>query len=102
MRDPEFQRDGCPTDRTLNTIVRWRADTPGFLEFCRQAMNLHYGTWEILEEEGCQVHKVATGGWSDNETVIGAMTRNYAKWATHWRMSRRGGYYEFEERLPKG
>ena len=37
--------------------------------------------------------RFATGGWSDNESVIGALDRNVALSSLTWRLSARGGLH---------
>ena len=46
---------------------------------------VHGGTWYL-----------ATGGWSGNEAVIGALHANHLFWSLYWRRSERGGAYWFD------
>ena len=43
------------------------------------------GTWRI-----------ATGGWTGNESIISALQENTVFWVFSWYLSKRGGYYEFK------
>ena len=42
--------------------------------------------------------RIATGGWSGNEEIVGALSDNLVFWATCWLKSERGGLHVF--RLP--
>lgn len=41
------------------------------------------------------VIRVATGGWSENQAMIGALRRNLAFWSLYWEASCRGGEHVF-------
>ena len=41
--------------------------------------------------------KFATGGWSGNEEIIGAMRSNYGIWSLLWESSHRGGLHIFHK-----
>ncbi len=43
-----------------------------------------------------QIYSLSTGGWSGNESIIGAMSENLLFWSICWLSSERGGYYIFE------
>lgn len=44
----------------------------------------------------------STGGWSGNESIIGAMQKNRMVWNFLWEQSRRGGHYVFDKRALHG
>jgi hypothetical protein len=56
-----------------------------------------YHDWD----KGSQVYRynISTGGWSGNESIIGALQSNSLLWALTWVQSRRGGHYIFEVAL---
>lgn len=85
---PEFDRDGYPTDKTLKAIEEWPInDALGWLKYIEAAWDHHYGSMWV---DGRQL-KMATGGWSANESVISAMRRNFVLWNLFWESSHRGG-----------
>ena len=42
-----------------------------------------------------------TGGYSDNEHLIGVLERNFLFWSMYWQKSTRGGHYYFKIVKPK-
>lgn len=89
--------DGYPTEEELAEIskVDWKS-----------VLGLARALWQWpefwrTEHNGKHVeHHVSTGGWSGNESIIGAMQENAPFWVMCWMSSRRGGHYVFEERYP--
>ena len=101
MIEPTYDKDGYPTEVTLETIEKWgptftKGTAKNLLDFCFEAWS-SYG-WSA--QDG-YVWKFSTGGWSGNEEIISAMTENYVFWSLCWKESKRGGHYEFTiEGLP--
>ena len=97
MTEPTFDKDGYPTDETLEAIEKWDArDTLGLFAFMEQCWSYpHY--WNRAGD----VIQISTGGWSGNESIISAFQANYIAWIFTWVSSRRGGHYEFEVREKK-
>lgn len=92
---PTFDSDGYPTDETENTIAMWHCiDSVEWFKYIHAAWNNHYGRMWIDQEDGFL--KMATGGWSGNESIIAAMISNYVLWGYHWKSSHRGGLYVFD------
>lgn len=88
VRHPTFDADGYPTEETELAIKTWDfRDVDGWLAYIREAWNHHYG--RIWEEN--KLLKMATGGWSGNESITHAMRENYVLWAMLWDSSHRGG-----------
>lgn len=88
VRHPTFDSDGYPTEETKLAIKAWDfQDVPGWLKYIREAWNHHYGR---MWEEGGTL-KMATGGWSGNESITHAMRENYVLWSLLWESSHRGG-----------
>jgi len=87
--EPEFDRDGYPTDKTLETIATWdHRDSVGWFDFIKRAWHMSSWGWSETEDE----YHISTGGWSGNESIIGAMNRNIL-WTLLWYSSRRGGHF---------
>jgi hypothetical protein len=106
MKEPTFDKDGYPTDETLEAIEKWNPkDTPGLFAFMKKAWSYpHYFTEEYCTNfKGAPgyLYKISTGGWSGNESIIEAFEANYIAWIFTWVSSRRGGHYEFEVRERK-
>jgi hypothetical protein len=57
--------------------------------------DMGYGSME--RKEGW--FSLATGGWSENEYIISEMMSNRFWWMNYWRVSKRGGYYEFAKEI---
>jgi hypothetical protein len=92
---PQFDKDGDITDETYNTIQTWNLQKGwnSFIDYIEKCYDKNYGRFEIDKE--ANMLKIATGGWSCNETVISAMRANILFWSLHWELSKRGGYFEF-------
>ena len=83
--------DEYPTDEELERIVNWPyTDVDAGLEYC---VSLWHWPKSIQREDGALY--LATGGWSGNEAIIGAMRKNIGLWS-RWICSSRGGAHEFE------
>lgn len=94
---PEFDADGYPTDHTLQMITDWSYDDlSGMLRFAEECFDKRYGSWKMIM--GGRDLRIATGGWSGNESVVDAMMLNRVFVAMHWEMSARGGLYIFNLR----
>jgi len=100
-----IDEDGYPTEDTLRIIELWPFDnSKGWFEFIRD--NWHLAHWGWREQEAIDeitndknwCYYVSTGGWSGNESIIGAMQKNWVLWNVCWAQSRRGGHYIFEDR----
>lgn len=94
--------DGYPTDAALERIRTWpHDDFSGLLEFVESIWWLdgEWGVWdwENTTDLGRPItrHKLATGGWSGNESIIEAMHKNIIFWLMCWESSRRGGLHTF-------
>jgi hypothetical protein len=95
MTEPTFDRDGYPTEETLEAIRKWDCDDPAgkiaLLRFVQKAWSYPLYFTKIAEE-----WHVSTGGWSGNEDLIRAMRKNFVFWSLTWVQERRGGHYIFE------
>ena len=102
-----LDEDGYPTEETLELIQCWHwSDCRGWFEFIKGIWWNADDAWdeikggndywlnEELDPETVRYH-ISTFGWSGNESIIGAMKKNFM-WNTTWVQSRRGGHYIFE------
>lgn len=87
MKTPTFHQDGQPSEDTLTTIETWKfpGDVVELFNYAKEAYNKHYGRWQIIVEythlepiiyERFTALIIATGGWSNNETVISSLKQN--------------------------
>lgn len=101
MNEPELDDDGYPTEEMEKAITAWP------YQRCRELMECirkawHFGDWgwsesdEVVDGETVRRYTISTGGWSGNETLIGALQENRMFWMLCWQQSRRGGHYIFE------
>jgi len=115
--DPELHDhlddDGYPTEGTLKAIEEW-SHQEGWKALLDWVCELwHYGDWgwEVRKDEmdyGSVIAKrrsyiLRTGGWSGNEDIIYALSRNFVFYGSCWRGSARGGshVYEVDETIVK-
>lgn len=90
MEHPTFDKDGYPTDETLEAIKLWplgKFET--LLEFIFEAWDDTYGV--VREDERAGTMELVTGGWSGNEEILSAMMFNRTFWSIYWESSSRGG-----------
>jgi hypothetical protein len=96
--------DGYPTGEALDFIQHWPFDAgyDGLLDFVHQLWAYaDCGYW--AEEDGgdgmpsrpVRIYRVSTAGWSGNEDIVRALTRNRMFWSFCWVESRRGGHFLF-------
>ena len=92
MTEPSFDRDGYPTEETLETIRQWsHRDYRGLMEFVEKAW--HYYDYATLRVRHLELH---TGGWPGNESLMEALQGNTMFWIVCWVKSERGGHFWFE------
>jgi hypothetical protein len=99
-----LDEDGYPTEEALELIEGWHfTDIEGWFKFINSLWHLkswgwHEGTgkhdWD--KDKEVYLYNISTAGWSGNESIIGAMQKNWMCWAISWVQSRRGGHYIFE------
>lgn len=112
---PTFDRDGYPSDETLDRIERWPVaqQVDGVrtcLDFVVEAWDTRYGsvhrTLMVTEQAFLAPDanetfiRFATGGWSGNESLIHALQRNHIVHGLTWVMSRRGGLHIYRYQSP--
>lgn len=96
--NPTFDADGYPTEETLKIIQEWEIRSNfairDLLSYVKDCWRYGFPT----KAGGSKNQKwisVSTGGWSGNESIIGALRNNRMFWALCWLESRRGGGYKF-------
>lgn len=84
---------GYPDDQELARIQAWpHDDFRGLMEFVHSLW--HNTEWGWTQGRYTSYH-LSTGGWSGNESLIGALQLNTMFWLTCWEKSSKGGHYEF-------
>jgi len=92
--------DGYPTEEFLDAIRQWPHQN-GWRELLDFAMlghtYPHMREIEKIEYYGMEkeLRHISTGGWSGNESIIGALRENALFWMVCWVQSRRGGHFQF-------
>ena len=93
MKTPTFDEDGYPSEETLKHINYWYTYygwTPKeFLEFCEGAFNKNN---DLLNDKPFDALRIATGGWSGNESVVFQMEKTVF-WTVLWKASVCGGLF---------
>lgn len=106
--DQRPEEDPYPTDRELAIIRKWdtiKYRIPDLIEYIKAVWwipDRHFRLYrgrQHLFRKACMKLELHTGGWSGNESVIGALMRNYLFWSMSWRKSTAGGHYWFEIRM---
>jgi hypothetical protein len=104
VTQPAFDADGYPTDDTLAAIEAWKPEqgVAAWLDFAAACWHWpEFVSRELRPEEALIVQaeadnrylRLATGGWSGNESVIGAMRANRLLSAFTWRLTACGGLH---------
>jgi hypothetical protein len=87
--------DEYPTDEELDQIKAWPYEGDAHLRLWEFIHSLwHWPEWGFRHEG--TAYYLSTGGWSGNESIIGAMQSNFMFWPMWWQSSRRGGHYTFK------
>lgn len=95
MKEPTFDKDGYPTEETLQFIQDYKdLNWQSLIDFILAAWYwLDYAKWEPPDLE------LHTGGWSGNESIISALQENFVFWGLHWMKSERGGHFYFRVKV---
>ncbi len=76
-----------------STIREWPADDwQGLIHYINKVWDFDYGRIRPYEDKLCFI----TGGWSENEAIIGALEQNTIIVVQYWLSSHRGGEYWYE------
>ena len=105
--EDDLDDGGYPTEYALDKIKNWdMLDFPGCMEYVFKLWHWEDYRWSEEAKDEYFDHPItryylSTGGWSGNESIIGAMQENQMLWFFNWVQSRRGGHYIFEHRKEK-
>jgi hypothetical protein len=103
--DPEWlDADGYPTEAAIKRIQDWGSDDiPGCFTFIESlwwcpefgfSRELNQAEAEVAGIENDEaVVRLATGGWSGNESIVYALRDNVLLCVLTWRLSGRGGLH---------
>lgn len=90
-------REDYPTHEELERIKHWPiGDWIGFAEYVCSIW--HYGhPWAriIKHRDGTRTLRLATGGWSGNESIVSAVDSNMFGFSC-WQKSERGGLHVYK------
>lgn len=109
MLEPVFDTDGYPTDATLDTIEEWKCES---LSDYHDLMDYIGRGWhwpdmftkeEIWDDSSRPVvaYVFSTGGWSGNESLVGALQGNVMAQMIGAYSWKRGGHYEYRFPIEK-
>lgn len=93
--------DGYPTEETLKRIEEWDWQDEGFFGLAEFICNIwHFPDWaeyrdwakDDFDREYREL-RLATAGWSGNESIISALNKNVMFSMMCWQSSHRGGLH---------
>ncbi len=88
-----MDKNGYPEECELKEIREWDYhDFKGLMEYVEGLWR--YADWGFRAKR--KVYRLSTGGWSGNESIIGALQENLMFWSVCWWKAQRGGHYVFE------
>ena len=83
-----------PTEEELEQVRTWDFHDVRYLfRFIELSEGMrHYGSFtRTTMPDGRERIRMATGGWSGNEDMLGALERNFIVHGSYWQLSARGG-----------
>jgi hypothetical protein len=103
----EWVENDYPTEAALKRIRKWDPmDAAGALDFVASIWNWpEFGVSSVLRPEeaavvgaegGERYLRLATGGWSGNEDIVGALRANRILSAFTWKLTASGGLHIYE------
>ena len=114
MNEPTFDRDGYPTEETLERIRTWTSPRLKGMVACMDFAGSAWAYPEAWVKDDMAVdeerpkgwpvitfirYTFSTGGWSGNESIVAAIEANQMVQLVGAYSWRRGGHYEY--RFPK-
>jgi len=109
--EPTFDRNGYPTEATLERIRTWpintMADAAAAMDYAGLAWS-YPDRWKLIERYEDpdwpsfpkRLYKFSTGGWSGNEDIVAAIEANQMLTMLGAWSWQRGGHYEYRFPLP--
>lgn len=94
--NPTFDADGYPDDQTLDEIRNWKIES----NFSVKDLLSYVGDawrYQFMISKGSYPRpfiRIATHGWSGNESLVSALMENHVFWSLCWRETRAGGGYK--------
>ena len=85
--------DGYPDDKELHSIESWDMDSgwDRLMEYCRGLGWEQYGSFKKVGGR----YRLATGGWSGNESIIHSLQTNVLFWSMCFESAHHGGLFWF-------
>ncbi len=104
MVTPDFNlldEDGYPTEEVLKFITEFNdlRSIDELFEFIRDNLWWHPddpGKWVNSRHRRFLRYRMATGGWSGNESIIRSLRDNFMIWTLTWEASFSGGLHIFD------
>ena len=92
-----------PTTSELKKIEKWEISTVeklyGLLHYLKERWQYADVGYYKLTGRCVLKLRLSTAGWSGNESLIGALQKNFIFWMVCWQKSERGGHYWFSINL---
>jgi hypothetical protein len=90
--------NGYPDETILKQIENWDGkDSKEMIRWIYEAWNHDYGSITKKYINPAQtIYTLITGGWSGNEEVMSAITKNLLFDGLFWKRSERGGLHVYE------
>lgn len=97
--------EGYPTEEGLGALRTFTGTPAQLVQVLADTFGRMGSVWtepDLVEkfDRKIRVVRLATGGWSGNEDMIGALRSSFF-WFAYWEMSRRGGGYTFHVPVEK-
>lgn len=97
----DYDELGYPSEEALDEIQKWPIGENWNMLLARVEELWSYESYVSRDEEKEHNKHIShwrfvTGGWSGNESLIGALQENRLFWRTCWWLSQRGGAHEFK------
>lgn len=96
-----MDEDGYPTEQCLEMIKKWPVngnphEDKKLMDFIRPLWNWDKDFFVEEKKEDGIWYTLITGGWSGNESLIGALQDNNIFRLLYWELSERGGLFKFK------
>ena len=86
-------KEDYPSEEELEQIEKWPLNChKDYIDLAEFVCNLwHYDDWATLKGKKVKTLRLATGGWSGNESILAALSKNFMFGQVCWQRSQRGG-----------